>query len=88
VTGLPAARTMLRQDARLCLLVWCKACHDQAPAGQGDRPLKDLKVRCTKCRSSLADSVVMARDALAAQPPGGVGRGNSFIGNQTRSCRM
>ena len=62
MTGLPTARTMLRQDAWLCLLVWCKACHHQAPAdlqaiieaGQGDRPLEDLKFRCTKCRSSLA----------------------------------
>jgi hypothetical protein len=31
-------------------------------------PLKDLKFRCTKCCSSLTDSVVMARDALAVQP--------------------
>jgi hypothetical protein len=36
------------------VLVWCKACQQQAPAdlqaivdaGQGDRPLKDLKFRC------------------------------------------
>jgi hypothetical protein len=37
-------------------------------AGRGDRPLKDLKFRCTKCCSSLTDHVVMARDALAVQP--------------------
>ncbi len=28
----PTARTMLPQDAWLCLLVWCKTCHHQAPA--------------------------------------------------------
>jgi len=51
VNDLPTARTMLHQDAWLCLLVWCKACHHQAPAnlraiiaaGRGDRPLKDLR---------------------------------------------
>ena len=67
---------MLRQDAWLCLFVWCKACHHQAPAdlraiidsGRSDKPLKDLRFRCTKCRSSLTDSVVMSRDALAVQP--------------------
>ena len=36
--------------------------------GRGDIPLKDLKFRCTKCGSSLTDSVVMARDALRVQP--------------------
>jgi hypothetical protein len=28
----PTARSMLHQDAWLCLLVWCKACHHQVPA--------------------------------------------------------
>jgi hypothetical protein len=27
---------MLHQDAWLCLLVWCKACHHQAPADLQD----------------------------------------------------
>jgi hypothetical protein len=71
----PTARSMLHQDAWLCLLVWCTACHHQAPAGlqaiidrgRGDVPLKNMKFRCTKCGSSLTDAVVMARDALAVQ---------------------
>jgi hypothetical protein len=65
---------MLRQDAWLCLLVWCKACHHRAPAdlqaiidmGRGDVPLKDLRFRCTSCRSSLTDCVVMARDCAGS----------------------
>ena len=36
--------------------------------GRGDVPLKDLKFRCTKCGSSLTDSVMMSRDTLAVQP--------------------
>jgi len=52
--GFPTARSMLRQDSWLCLLVKCTACHHQAPAdlraiiaaGRGDRPLKDLRFRC------------------------------------------
>jgi hypothetical protein len=62
VTNLPTARTHLAAGW-LIELVWCKACNHQAPAdlqaiidaGQGDRPLKDLKFRCTKCGSSLTD---------------------------------
>jgi hypothetical protein len=57
-------------------LVWCKACHHQAPAdllalidaGRGDVPLIRLRFRCTNCGSSITDSVVMARDALGVQP--------------------
>jgi hypothetical protein len=30
--GFPTARSMLPNDSWLCLLVWCKACHHQAPA--------------------------------------------------------
>jgi hypothetical protein len=60
----------------LCLLVWCKACHHQAPAdlqalldaGRGEVPLKDLRFRCTSRGSRLTDRVVMARDALRVQP--------------------
>jgi hypothetical protein len=37
-------------------------------AGQGDKPIKDLKFRCTKCGSRRTDFVVMSRDALAVQP--------------------
>ena len=45
----------------LCLLVWCKACHHEAPAdlqalvdaGRGDVPIKDLKFRCAQCDSRL-----------------------------------
>ena len=73
---LPTARSMLRQDAWLWLLAWCKACDHQAPAdlqaiidvGRGDVPLKDLRFRCTKCGSRLTDSVVMAKDALRVEP--------------------
>jgi hypothetical protein len=74
--GLPTARTMLPNDRWLCLFVWCKACHHQAPAdlraiiagGQGNRPLKDLRFRCAQCGSRMTDSVMMSRDALAVQP--------------------
>jgi len=37
-------------------------------AGQGDKPIKDLKFRCAKCGSRRTDFVVMSRDALAVQP--------------------
>jgi hypothetical protein len=75
VTELPTARTMLPNDHWLCLFVWCKACHHQAPAnlqgiidaGQGDRPPKDLKFRCAKCGSRSTDAVMMGK--------GGVDRG-------------
>ena len=58
------------------MLVWCKACHHQVPAdleaiidaGQGDRPLKDLKLRCAKCGSRLTDAVVMGKGAIGVQP--------------------
>jgi hypothetical protein len=76
MTDFPTARSMLPQDGWLCVFVWCKACHDQAPAdlraiiaaGRGDRPLKDLRFRCAECGSSLTDAVVMSRDALAVRP--------------------
>jgi hypothetical protein len=70
MTGdLPTARSTLPNDAWLCLLVWCRACFHQAPADlraiieadQGDRPLKDLKFRCTKCGSPLTDAVMMGK---------------------------
>ena len=58
MTDLPTARTMLPQSSWLCLFVWCRACHHQAPAdlqaiidvGRGDEPLKDLRFRCTAYR--------------------------------------
>jgi hypothetical protein len=67
---------MLPNDSWLCLFVWCRACHHQAPAdlrgiiagGRGDVPVKDLKFRCTSCSSALTDFVIMSRDALAVQP--------------------
>jgi hypothetical protein len=73
---LPTARSMLPNDRWLCLFVWCKACHHQAPAdlqaiidaGRGDVPVKDLKFRCTSCSSALTDFVIMSRDALGVQP--------------------
>jgi hypothetical protein len=72
----PTARTMLPNDSWLCLFVWCKACHHQAPAdlraiiagGQGNRPLKDLRFRCAQCGSRLTDHVTMVKDALRVQP--------------------
>jgi hypothetical protein len=71
----PTARTTHRAGF-LCVLVWCKACHHEAPAdlqpiieaGRGDVPLKDLRFRCTRCGSRLTDSVVMAKDGLGVQP--------------------
>jgi hypothetical protein len=73
--SLPTARTTHRAGF-LCVLVWCKACHHQAPAdlqalvdaGRGDVPLKDLRFCCTRCGSRLTDSVVTAEDALGVQP--------------------
>ena len=73
---LPTARSMLPNDSWLCVFVWCKACHHQAPAdlqaiidaGRGDVPVKDLKFRCTSCSSALTDFVIMSRDALGVQP--------------------
>jgi hypothetical protein len=67
---------MLPQSGWLCLLVWCKACHHQAPAdlqaladaGRGDVPVKDLRFRCAQCGSRLTDHVVMAKDALRVTP--------------------
>ena len=55
--GLPTPRSTLR-DGYLDVLVWCKACHRQAPAdlqaiidsGKGDTPLIHLKYRC-RCGS-------------------------------------
>jgi hypothetical protein len=37
-------------------------------AGQGDKPLKDLKFRCAKCGSRLTDHVMMGRGGVGVQP--------------------
>ena len=37
-------------------------------AGQGDKPIKDLKFRCAKCGSRRTDFVVLSRDAARVQP--------------------
>jgi len=76
----PTARTMLRQDAWLCLLVWCKACHHQRVAdlqaiidvGRGDVPLKDLKFRCAQCGSWSSDALGKGRGRGAAVASDGV----------------
>jgi hypothetical protein len=73
---LPTARNTLPKDAWLCLFEWCKACFHRAPAdlqaiidaGQGDKPLKDLRFRCGKCGSRMTDAVMMGKDALGVQP--------------------
>jgi hypothetical protein len=67
---------MLPNDSWLCLFVWCRACRHQAPAdfqaiidaGQGDKPLKDLKFRCAKCGSRMTDAVMMGRGGTNVQP--------------------
>jgi hypothetical protein len=72
------SRRWAPNDRWLCLFVWCRACHHQAPAdlraiiagGQGDRPLKDLRFRCAQCGSRMTDSVMMSRDALAVRDHG------------------
>jgi hypothetical protein len=72
---LPTAKSMLPQSL-LCVLVWCKACHHQAPAnlqaiidgGRGDVPLRSLRFRCASCGSRLTDHVMMGRDALRVTP--------------------
>ena len=63
--ALPTPRSMLGSRF-LRLVVWCKSCRHQADAdlqalvdsGRGDVPLKDLRFRCTNCRSRLTDWVV------------------------------
>ena len=73
--SLPTARTHLAAGW-LIALVWCKACQHQAPAdlqaivdaGQGDRPLKELKFRCAKCGSRRT----CHHSARHAPYPGGV----------------
>jgi hypothetical protein len=72
----PTARSMLLQDGWLCLSVRCRGCLHQAladlqaiiDAGQGDKPLKDMKFRCTECGSSRTSAVVTSRDALQVKP--------------------
>jgi len=72
----PTARSMLPQDSWLCLSVRCHGCLHQAladlqaiiDAGQGDKPLKDMKFRCTECGSSRTSAGVTSRDALRVQP--------------------
>ena len=67
--GLPTARSMLPQKY-LCVWVSCRAgclrggaADLQAiiDAGQGDKPIKDLKFRCAKCGSRRTDAVVNGR---------------------------
>ena len=73
--GLPTARSMLPQTF-LILHVRCLGCKHRGPAdlqaiidaGQGDKPIKDLKFRCAKCGSRRTDFVVMSRDAARVQP--------------------
>jgi len=36
--------------------------------GQGDRPLKDLKLRCAHCGSRRTDDVMMAKGGVGVQP--------------------
>jgi len=63
--GLPTPRSTLRAGY-LDVLVWCKACRQQAPAdlqrlvdsSRGDTPLIHLRYRCSKCGSRLTDWVV------------------------------
>ena len=81
--SLPTARTMLPQDGWLCLSVRCRGCLHQAladlqaiiDAGQGDKPLKDMKFRCTRvrqlanqCRRHVAGLVAGAGDVPALRP--------------------
>jgi hypothetical protein len=69
---IPTARSTLQAEY-VCVLVWCRSCHHQAPAdpqaivaaGRGDVPLRDLRFGCTRCGSSRrTDRVITARDAL------------------------
>jgi hypothetical protein len=53
-----------------------QSCFHQAPAdlraiidaGQGDRPLKDLKFRCARCGSRSTDAVMMGKGGVGVQP--------------------
>lgn len=68
--GLPTPRCTLR-TGYVCVHVWCKACRHVADAdlkaliaaGRGDLPLKDLRFRCTSCRSGMTDFVVLSKDS-------------------------
>ncbi len=72
---LPTARGTLRANWS-CLFVWCKTCHHQREAdlqaiidaGQGDKPVRDLKFRCAKCGSRRTDAVVMGMSGISVQP--------------------
>jgi hypothetical protein len=75
--GPPTARNTLPKGAWLCLWVSCRGgcLHGGAAdlqaiidAGQGNKPIKDLKFRCARCGSRLTDFVVMSRDATRVQP--------------------
>ena len=56
--------------------MWCKACRHAGAAdlqaiidaGQGDKPIKDVRFRCAKCGSRPTDAVLMGRDALNVKP--------------------
>ena len=37
-------------------------------AGLGDKPLKDLRLRCAKCGSRMTDAVMMGRGGVGVQP--------------------
>ena len=71
--GSPTPRSTLR-TGYVRVLVFCKACRHQAnadldaliSAGHGDVPLRELRFRCTNCRSRLIDFV--ATGGAGVQP--------------------
>jgi hypothetical protein len=69
---LPTARTHLAAGW-LVELVWCKACHHQAPANL-QRSSIAVAVMCrpevphAKCGSSLTDHVTMSKGGIGVQP--------------------
>src|SRR5689334_21545950 len=62
--ALPTKRTLLLNGCQL--LVWCQACLHQHYAdlqglidnGRGGVPIRQLRFRCSRCRSRLTDLVV------------------------------
>jgi hypothetical protein len=70
-----ASKRCLAVPVRVVRL-WCKAYCHRGPAdlqaiidaGLGDKPLKDLRLRCAKCGSRMTDAVMMGRGGVGVQP--------------------
>jgi hypothetical protein len=69
--NLPTARNTLPKGAGVVQSLLSPGAADlQAiiDAGQGDRPLKDLRFRCAECGSRMTDKVMMGKGSVGVQP--------------------